>query len=129
MEKSKSFRTRIIGLRLTSEEYQQVENKCRQSTANKLSEYVRRILFEKPITFYQRNQSLDDFMAEMIRLRNELNSIGNNFNQSVKKLHTLDTIPEFRAWLMSAEMEKKVLLDKVTEIKNQINKIADKWLQ
>ena len=32
-----------------------------------------------------RNQSLDDFMTEMMQLRSELNSIGNNFNQAVKK--------------------------------------------
>lgn len=129
MKEKKLFRTRIIGLRLTCKEYEQIEKKCKNSTSKKLSEYVRRILFDKPITVYQRNQSLDDFMAEMILLRNELSSIGNNFNQAVKKLHTLDQIAEFKAWIVTYELEKKILFNKVDEIKNRINKIADEWLQ
>jgi hypothetical protein len=129
MEKKKAFKTRIIGLRLTLEEYEQIEKKCKNSTSGKLSEYVRRVLFSKPVTVYQRNQSLDDFMAEMMQLRTELNGIGNNFNQAVKKLHTLGQISEFRNWIITYELEKKTLLNKVDEIKNRINKIADEWLQ
>jgi len=68
-------------------------------------------------------------MAEAIRLRNELNGIGNNFNQAVKKLHTLYQIREFRNWLITYELERKILLNKVDEIKNNIQKIAEKWLQ
>lgn len=68
-------------------------------------------------------------MAEMIQLRGELNGIGNNFNQAVKKLHTLQHIPEFKNWIITYELEKKILVNKVEEIKNRINKIADEWLQ
>ena len=129
MEKKKTFRTRIIGLRLTSEEYEQIEKTCKNSTSGKLSEYVRCVLFSKPVTVYQRNQSLDDFMAEMMQLRSELNSIGNNFNQAIKKLHSLTQFAEFRSWLISYELEKEIVLNKIDEIKNRINKIADQWLQ
>ncbi len=59
---------------------------------------------------YQRNKSLDDFMAEMIVLRKQLNAIGNNQNQAVKKLHTLHQIPEFRNWIIACEIEKKTSL-------------------
>ena len=107
MEKENSLRNRIIGLRLTIKEYQQIEKQFKNSTAKKLSDYVRHVLFDKPITVYQRNKSLDDFMTEMINLRNELNSIGNNFNQAVKKLHTLQQIAEFKAWIITFELEKK----------------------
>ncbi len=129
MEKKNSFRTRIIGLRVTLKEYEQIEEKCKNSTAKKLSEFIRRVLFEKPVTMYQRNKSLDDFMAEMMLLRNELNGLGNNFNQAVKKLNSLQQIPEFRNWIITFEIEKKILFNKVDEIKNRINKIADEWLQ
>ena len=87
------------------------------------------MLLGKPLIATYRNQSLDDFMSEMIRLRSELNSIGNNFNQAVKKLHTLQHIPEFRNWILTYELEKQTLQNKVEEIKNRINKIADQWLQ
>jgi hypothetical protein len=129
MENKKINRTRIIGLRLTLREYEQIEKKCKNSTANKRSEFIRRALFNKLIIVYQRNQSLDDFMAEMILLRNQLNAIGNNFNQAVKKLHTLDQITEFKSWINAYEHDKKQLLNMTSEIQNSINKIADKWLQ
>ncbi len=129
MEQEQTNRSRIIGLRLTPKEYEQVEKKWKASTCRKLSDYVRRIIFEKPIVATYRNQSFDDFMTEAIKLRNELNGIGNNFNQAVKKLHTLHQIPEFRDWLINHELEKKVLLNKVDEIKNHIQKIGEKWLQ
>ena len=124
-----SNRTRIIGLRLTPAEYAKIERKWKASTCRKLSDYVRHNLFDKPVTSYYRNQSLDEFMAEMVLLRNELNHIGNNFNQAVKRLHTLNQITEFRSWLISWEVEKKTLFNKVDEIKKHVQKIAESWLQ
>lgn len=128
MGRENSNRTRIIGLRLTPAEYAKIERKWKASTCRKLSDYVRHNLFEKPVTSYYRNQSLDEFMAEMVLLRNELNHIGNNFNQAVKRLHTLNQITEFRSWLIAYEVEKKTLFNKVDEIKRHIQKIAESWL-
>src|SRR5690606_7294613 len=129
MEKENANRTRIIGLRLTPDEYAKIEKKWRASTCRKLSEYVRRSLFNKPIVTTYRNRSLDDFMSEMIRLRGELNAIGNNFNQAVKRLHTLQQVPEFKSWLVTYDLEKKILFNKMEEIKKHIQKIAETWLQ
>lgn len=129
MERENAKRTRIIGLRLTPKEYAEIEKKWEASTCPKLSDYVRKKIFDKLLVITHRNQSLDDFMSEMIKLRTELNCIGNNFNQAVKKLHTLQQIPEFKSWIITHELEKKILLNKVDEIKNKIYKIAESWLQ
>ncbi len=129
MKKELANRTCFIGFRLTPNEYEKIEKKWKATTCRKLSDYIRRVIFEKPIVTTFRDQSLDDFMTEAIRLRNELNGIGNNFNQAVKKLHTLHEISEFKGWLISYELEKKILLNKVDEIKNHIQKIGEKWLQ
>ena len=128
MEPKNSNRNRIIGLRLTLKEYEQIQKKWKASTCRKLSDYVRHNLFEKPVISKYRNQSVDDFMSEVMQLRTELNSIGNNLNQAVKKLHTLQQIAEFRDWIIVYELEKKNLFDKVDEIKNHIQKIGEKWL-
>lgn len=129
MEKENSNRTRIVGLRFTTREYAKLEKKWKASTCRKLSDYIRKCLFDKPITTNYRNESLDEFMTEIIRLRGELHAIGNNFNQAVKKLHTLQQIPEFKKWISSSELERKILLNKVEEIENYIQKISKKWLQ
>lgn len=122
-------RKRIVGVRFTTKEYEQIEKKWKESTCRKLSEYVRKIIFNKPVVATYRNKSLDDLMTELIQLKKELNGIGNNFNQAVKKLHTLHQIPEFRQWLAVYEAEKHLLLNKVEEIKNVTGKIGEQWLQ
>ena len=122
-------KTKWLHLRLSIEEYTKIQKNFSKTTCLKISEYARKILLNKPITGTHRNKSLDDFMAEMIKLRSELNSLGNNFNQAVKKLNSLQQIAEFRSWIITYELEKKILFNKVDEIKNRINKIADQWLQ
>ncbi|MCC9066022.1 plasmid mobilization protein [Flavobacterium aquidurense] len=129
MKRENSNRTRIVGLRFTPEEYAKIEKKWKASTCRKLSDYIRRHLFEKSINTTYRNQSLDDMIHEMTQLFKQLNGIGNNFNQAVKKLHTLNQIPEFKVWILSAELDKKKLFDKIDEIKNYIQKISERWLR
>jgi|SRR5699024_6953347 len=125
--KKDSNRTRIIGLRLTPEEYSKIERRWKASTCRKLSDYIRRHLFDKPITTTYRNRSMDDLIMELAKVRDELNHIGINLNQAVKRLHTLNHVSEFKGWLMAYEVEKKTLFNKVDEIKRQIIKIAEKW--
>ena len=127
MKEPSHNRTKLITLRLTPLEYGQLTSKFKATTCRKLSDYLRKIIFSGKVTILTRSQSLDDFMAEMIELRKELNAIGNNFNQAVHKLHILEKIPEFRTWIMMNEIDKKILLNKVEEIKNRINQFAEKW--
>lgn len=129
MKEQNSNRTRIIGLRLTPDEYAKIEKKWKASTCRKLSDYVRRSLFDKPVVTTYRNSSQDDLMAELTRLRSELNAVGNNFNQAVKKLHTLSQIAEFESWLIAYEVEKNILSNKVDEVRINVKKIVEIWLQ
>lgn len=129
MKEQNANRTRIIGLRLTPDEYAKIEKKWKASTCRKLSDYVRRSLFDKPVVTTYRNSSQDDLMAELTRLRSELNAVGNNFNQAVKKLHTLSQIAEFKSWLIAYEVEKNILSNKVDEVRINVKKILEIWLQ
>ena len=129
MSDKKENRTRFVGLRFTETEHQKLTDQSSKTITPEISEYIRRILFNKEITLKHRNQSLDEFMAEMILMRKELNAIGNNFNQAVKKLHTLNHISELRSWIIIYDAANQDMLNKVTEIKNRINLISDTWLQ
>lgn len=129
MERENSNRSRRITLRLTPQEYAKIEQRYKNSTCRKLSDYIRKHLFNKPITTHYRNQSMDDSIEEMVILRNELSAVGNNVNQVVKKMHTLQQIPEFREWITRYELERMILSNKINDIQNHIYKISDKWLQ
>ena len=105
-----------------------IEQRRKASFCPKLSEYVRRSLFEKPIVTTYRNTSQDETMIELTRLRKELNGLGNNFNQAVKRLHTLQQIPEFKAWVVTYELERRTLQNKLDEVRNNIKKMLELWL-
>jgi hypothetical protein len=80
-------------------------------------------------TVYTRSQSFDDFVAEMILLRNELKAIGNNFNQLVRKLNIANNDDEIKRLALSNENSKLDFFKKADEINVKISQIADKWSQ
>jgi hypothetical protein len=129
VERNAKNRTKWIHLRLTPEEYTLLQKRFEKSVCPKLSDFARKNLLQKPIVMKYRNESLDELILELIRLRTDLNAIGNNFNQAVKRLHTLNQISDFRTWIMAYELDKKILLSTVENIKNQIQKLSEKWLQ
>jgi len=129
MSAEKVNRSKLLQVRLTAKELERIHNKFSQSTCRKMSDYIRKVLLDKAITVNQRNQSLDDFMAEMTSLRKELNALGNNYNQLIKRLHSLQDISEIKTWLLLNESTKQILLNKITEIKSKINQINNQWLQ
>ena len=128
-EKQQSNRTKVVGTRLTESEFKIIETGWKNSTSLKMSDYLRKVIFNRPVVKTYRNKSLDDFMHEMALLRTELNRIGVNYNQSVKRLHTLRSLPEFKRWMLTDEVEKRTLSNKIDEIKGHIAKFAGSWLQ
>ena len=127
--KAENNRTKRIYIRLKPEEYSRIQEKFKKTTCRKLSEYARKVLLDKPLTVTYRNLSLDDFMQEMVRLRTDLNAIGNNLNQAVKRLHSLNQIAEFRIWLATWSNTKERIDDGIKEIKSRINNLPKEWLR
>jgi hypothetical protein len=127
--KEKVNRTKVLQIRLSTTEFDTLNRRFTKTTCRKVSEYSRKILLGKAVTVYNRNQSLDEFMAEMIQLRKELNYIGHNFNQAVRKLHTLEACAQYKTWILFQESRQKQLLDLVGAIQIKISKISDQWLQ
>jgi hypothetical protein len=122
-------RIKELKIRLTPAEYDRLQKKFSKTTCRNLSDYMRKVLLDKAVTVKMRNQSLDEFMTEMVRLRTELNAIGNNYNQMVKTLHSLEQIPEIKMLVTLNHSSRKLLLSKVEEIKLKIAQINDQWLQ
>ena len=128
-KKENNVRKKMVVVRMNSDEFEQLEKFCKQTTERSVSSYLREVALKKPVIVKYRNQSADDFLREMLELKNELNAVGNNFNQAVHKLHILDKIPEFRSWLNNYDGLKIALTNKVEEIKFRMNQLYEKWLQ
>ena len=116
-----------ISFRVKPAEYQKIHGLFSKSTHRKLSEYARNVLLQKPVTIKVRNESADQFLHEMIGLKKELNAIGNNYNQAVKKLHTLNHISEVKGWLNSHEALHHNFLLLTERIFQKLNKIHQQW--
>ena len=129
MKEEKKVRNKWLNIRVNDDEYKKINDFSKATTSQSISEYARSLLLKKPVIIKYRNQTADDFLAEMIRLKNEINAIGNNYNQAVHKLHTLDRVPEIKTWLISNETIWQSFTKKVDEIKFQVNKIYMEWLQ
>lgn len=129
MEKENSKITRYVGLCFTHEQYDQIHNKLKATTCRTLSEYIRNHLIGKPITINYRDQTLDEYLSQIIQLRAELNLLVISYNESLKMRGSNELIPEYTDWFISSEQQRKSILHKVDEIKNNILKIAEKWLQ
>ena len=119
----------MLKVRMNENELQQVKKHQQKSTEKNISAYVREVAMQKPILINYRNQSADDFLNDMLPLKKDLNGIGNNFNQVVHKLHILDKIPEFRAWVNHYDGLHQSLVNKVEEIKLRMNQLYEEWLQ
>lgn len=127
-KKENEVRKKMVVVRMNNNEFEQLEKFRKQSTEKSISNYLRKVSLQKPVTFKYRNQSADDFLKQMLKLKKELNAVGNNFNQAVHKLHLLDKIPEFRVWINQYDGLQKLLVSKVEEIKLQVNQLYEQWL-
>jgi hypothetical protein len=129
MKESKTVRRKWFKFRVTEDELRKIKSFSKSSTCRSASNYARNLLLQKPVIVKYRNGSADDILSEMIRLKNELNAIGNNFNQAVHRLHTLDKIAEIKTWLIQNETLKQSFVSKVEEIRLRMIKIHEQWSQ
>jgi len=129
MEEKNSGRNKWLHIRLTKEEFDFIDKNFKASACRKRSDFVRKNLLRKPIVMRYRNESLDKLLQELMQLRTQLNFMGNNFNQSVKKLHTLFEISDFRIWILAFDSDRNKYFSLVEEIKKHIENLAQKWLQ
>lgn len=117
----------MIVVRMNPTEYDNLEKLYAKSTCRQLSEYLRKVVLQKPVTIKYRNESADEILSVLLKIKQELNAIGNNFNQVVHKLHILDHIPEFRSWLMLYETTRQTIEIKLAETKEQMVQIYRQW--
>jgi hypothetical protein len=129
MKETNEIRAKWVTVRLNEMEKTRLDKLYKKTTCNSLGEYIRSVLLKEPVIIRFRNQSADDFLEEILLLRKELNAIGNNFNQLVHKLYTLDSIPEIKVWAIVNESGKKIFLKKVVEISEKLSKIYETLTQ
>lgn len=106
-------RNRIIKSRINEEEEKIIQKKIKDSKYKNVSEFIRNILLNKQI-------NIIDF--EIIRKRNyEINKIGNNINQIVKRVNTINEF--YYEDFIEFQKEFKKMINENKKINDEIIKI------
>jgi hypothetical protein len=108
VREGKMNRNQCFRIRLSKDEREELNQEFAKSVCQTISEWARKKLLDKPIAIKYRNQTFDDFISEMILLRNELAAAGSKFSSP-------DQLDQF--------------LVKVDSIKELINQFFDQWSQ
>jgi len=129
MKVSKKARSHWLPIRLNEEEKRKLHLLYRRTICRSLSEYARAVLLKEPVTVLYRNVTADEFLVEMIHLKNDLNAIRKDFNQAVQKLDSLHHDAEIKAWALLNEKGKIILMKKMEEIGEKLTQIYEQWSQ
>jgi len=129
MAKQEDKRIQWKNLRFKPEEYKLLEKRFKKTSFRKLSEYMRSVLLEKPVTVNYRDKAMDDVLEEMILLRQELNAIGNNLNQAMRSINNAQSNADTRLWINLLSVINTKLEPSISQIKERMNQYADIWSQ
>jgi hypothetical protein len=129
MEVIQENRSRWLKVRLKPSEYEAMEKRFKKTTFQSLSEFGRAMILGKPQTILYRDKSMDDTLEELILLRRELNSIGNNLNQAMRNINSAHGHAETRLWMGLLSVINGKLEPAIQQIKTKMNEYADLWLQ
>jgi len=129
MSQQEANRSRWYNIRLKPDEYQLLDGRFKKTQFRKLSEYMRSLLLDKPVTVYYRDKAMDDVLEEMVLLRQELNAIGNNLNQAMRSIHSAHGQAGTRLWMNLMSVITSKLEPSISQIKERMNQYADVWSQ
>ncbi|OOQ60295.1 plasmid mobilization protein [Mucilaginibacter pedocola] len=129
MEKDNENRSKYLKIRLRPSEEEILDKRYKKSTFQSLSEYGRALLLGKPVTIIYRDRSMDDVLEELVKLRRELNYVGNNLNQAVRNINSAHGYADNRLWLDLLKVINGKLSPSIEKIKERIHNYADIWSQ
>lgn len=128
MRKNDPSNIRCIYVGLKLEEYAKIELQYKASTCRNKSEYIRNLIYNRPITMLYRNQSLDDLIEEITILNKEINTIKNELSKTLEIMCMHKNSSEFHQKIQEIELKIANLHQIIDQVKNQMIKITDKWL-
>ena len=128
-KKPEEVRNKMIVVRVNGREFDRLQVMLKKSTCQSLGEYIRKICLQQPIVVKYRNQSREEFLAELVLLKKELNAIGINLNQVVHRMHIIDQTSAVITWLETNQIVLKKIADNEEDIKSWMKKIYVLWSQ
>ncbi|MEB2776488.1 plasmid mobilization relaxosome protein MobC [Algoriphagus sp. D3-2-R+10] len=126
--KEDNNRSKWLHVRLTHQEYDQIQTAFGQTVQDSLSDYARKLLLKKPVIGRYKDTGMQELLAELTFLRRDLHGIATNYNQLVKKINSSagNEVEVHLSHRKNLQQEIEVSLESVNRF---INQTAEKWLQ
>ncbi len=121
-------RRHFVKTRLNAAELQVLRKLKAATTDRHLSQYVRKVLLQQPVTMKYRNASADDFLRDMLVLKQDLQTAIRVLNEAVQQLAILEKVPEFRHWLTTYDTCRQDLEQRTKDIQKRITQLYEQWL-
>ena len=118
-----------IQTRVNSAKYKELVLLSTKIGHNSLSDLLRDILYNRPLTLKTRDTTLDHFMPELIRLRWEINHIGVNINQVTHYFNQSDEQTRRLFYAMKVSGHFDAVIDKSEQVLYLIEQLGERWLQ
>lgn len=119
----------FIHVGLTIAEFSKIDNMYKISTCRSKAEYVRELISNRPITIFNRNQSLDNLIEEIVILNNAINTLKIDLSKILETKHLNTNGSQFEKLIQGTEVKMGNLYTKMDEVKTKIERIVEKWLQ
>jgi hypothetical protein len=118
-----------IKTRVNAKKYRALQALLAQSRHQTMSELVRDILHNKAITVVTHDDSLDQFMEQLVAIRQELKAIGLNINQITHYFNST-TDPQQKAfYALKVAGQYGPVHVQVEQVLSLISQLTGQWLQ
>lgn len=110
------------------QQYQQLQARRAETTCRSMTEYLRRIAFQQPVTVNHRNASLEDLITELSLARRQLALVAEALTQSAEKIQVCMPL-ELPDWAERHQKERRIALAHIEKIYELTKQAAQIWLQ
>lgn len=128
MKKPASNQRCTVYFQVDSARYQSLKEKCAQSTCRSLTEYLRKLILQEPVTVNNRNASLEDLITELSLTRRLLAEAVRAFELSALNVSAATSQQQLTSWLKTHESDRAQIVALIDQIYQYCRKTTYLWL-
>lgn len=114
--------------RVNDQKYAELQRLLQGNPKNDMSRLLRDILYNRRVKVFTKDQTLDNVMEELAKLRTEIRAIGVNINQITRHFNTYPEPSRKALYAAMAFKEYQAVEPKIDELLTIISKLGKKWL-
>ena len=120
--------SRELKTRVTEAKFQELQAILIKSNHSEMSGLLRAILMGQPVKLLTQDQSLNNVMEELAKLRTEIRAIGINLNQITRLFNLYPEKARKEFYAKTAFATYEALQPKIDRLLTLVSNLATKWL-